>query len=442
MGPQGPVRAAHDGPGRHVLVHCRAPPTGELPAVPVASPIRVLRVITRLNVGGPAIHTILLTQALNDGAQFESTLVTGITAPHEGDMLDLAAEKGVQPIMLPELGREISPSDDLVALAKMVRLIRQYRPDVVHTHMAKAGTVARLAARLCGTPLIVHTYHGHVFHSYFGPMKTRLFIAIERALGTVTHRVVVVGDRQLEEIAGYGVVPLGKLVAIPLGLELERFLDVEHYRGELRRELGVSSETPLVGINARLVPIKAHEDFFRAAGIVLAQRPDTRFVVIGDGERRTELEALVDQLGLRPAVSFLGWRQDIPRLYADLDVVALTSHNEGSPVALIEALAAARPVVGTAVGGVPEVVVDGSTGLLAPVGQPDAIAGRIITLLTNPAYAAQLGHAGRAHVYPRYASSRLVTDMRDLYLSELAARGRAIPAPPAATVAAFSAAAQ
>ncbi|HEX8966681.1 MAG TPA: glycosyltransferase family 4 protein [Chloroflexota bacterium] len=393
----------------------------------MAPPITILRAITRLNIGGPAIHAILLTTALDDGAQFRSTLVAGTTAPHEGDMLDLAHARSVRPVLLPALGREISPLDDLVSLARMVQLIREIRPDIVHTHMAKAGTVGRLAAHLCGVPLIVHTYHGHVFHSYFSPARTRVFLTIERALGLLTDRIIVVGEGQREEIARYGVAPLRKLEAIRLGLELSPFLNAEERRGRLRHELSLGRETPLVGIVARLVPIKAHEVFFQAASDVLRGLPDARFVVVGDGERRAELEALVSRLGMAASVTFLGWRRDLATIYADLDVVALTSLNEGSPVALIEALASARPVVATAVGGVPEVVVDGVTGLTVPPSNPPAMAHAMLELLRDRKLASRLGAAGRRHVYPRYDSSRLVDDVRNLYLRELAARGRVVP---------------
>ena len=391
------------------------------------APIDVLRVITRLNIGGPAIHAILLTSALDDGAQFRSTLVTGVTAPHEGDMLDLARARDVEPVSLPALGREISPLDDLVALARLVRIVRERRPDVVHTHMAKAGTVGRLAARICGVPLIVHTYHGHVFHGYFGRSRTRLFLTIERALGLATHRIIVVGDGQRDEIASYGVAPLTKIESIRLGLELSPFLRAEVTRGSLRRELGIEPETPLVGIIARLVPIKAHEVFFDAAVRIRAALPAVRFVVVGDGERRQALEMLVRNLGLADSVTFLGWRRDMASVYADLDVVALTSLNEGSPVALIEALAAARPVVSTAVGGVPEVVIHGETGLTVAVSDASALADGVLALLRDPTLAARLGAAGRRHVYPRYDSSRLVNDVRNLYLRELAAHHRPLP---------------
>jgi glycosyltransferase involved in cell wall biosynthesis len=398
-------------------------------AVSTTSPIRVLRVITRLNIGGPAIHAILLTRALNDGVVFKSTLVAGTTAPHEGDMLSLARDKEVEPLVLPALGREISPFDDLVSLARMVQLVRRLKPDVVHTHMAKAGTVGRLAAHLCRVPLVVHTYHGHVFHSYFSPTKTKVFLTIERALGLATDRLIVVGEGQRDEIAGYGVAPRHKLVAIRLGLELSRFLEAETARGRLRRELGIAADVPLVGIVARLVPIKAHEVFLLAARRILQDVPTARFLVIGDGERRQELEDLTASMSLTHAVRFLGWRRDLENVYADLDVVALTSRNEGSPVALIEALASARPVVSTAVGGVGEVVINGETGLTVPAGDVQGLAQAVTRLLTDRALGERLGARGRRHVYPRYDSTRLIDDVKDLYLRELAAQGRAIPHP-------------
>jgi glycosyltransferase involved in cell wall biosynthesis len=393
----------------------------------VPPPIRILRAITRLNIGGPAIHAILLTDALDDGAQFSSTLVTGTTAPHEGDMLDMAMARSVQPVVLPALGREISPLDDLVSLARMVQLIRRLRPDVVHTHMAKAGTVGRLAARICGVPLIVHTYHGHVFHSYFSPAKTRLFVTIEKGLGLMTDRIIVLGEEQRAEIASLGVAPAHKLEPIRLGLELSPFLEVEAARGGLRRELGIGEDIPLVGIVARLVPIKAHEMFFEAAKRVVHERPDARFVVVGDGERRAELEALVDRMGLRDSVTFLGWRRPMTGVYADLDVVALTSRNEGSPVSLIEAMASGRPVISTEVGGVPDVVVNGVTGLTVPSGDASAMADGILLLLRDRALADRLAAAGQRHVYPRYDSSRLVDEVRNLYVRELAGRRGAVP---------------
>ncbi len=386
--------------------------------------LRVLRAITRLNIGGPAIHAILLTRGLQND-RFSSVLVTGLEGPHEGSMRDLAAKHGVQPRILNELGREVSPLNDLRATLAMYRLIRRNRPHIVHTHMAKAGTAGRLAAWLARVPIVVHTFHGHTFHSYWGPVKSKVFLQIERTLGAMTDRVIAVGDAQKADIASYGVAPLNKILTIPLGLEIEPMLQAAEYRGRLRSELGLPESQKLIGIVARLVPIKAHEVFLEAAKIVRATAPDSTFLVIGDGERRSELEAMARDLGVAEATRFLGWRADMREVYADLDVVTLCSNNEGSPVALIEALAAARPVVSTRVGGVPNVVHDGESGLLVPPRDPAAFAEAVLALLRDPDRAARLGLAGRAAVYPRHSSGRLVEDVERLYLQLAREKGLA-----------------
>ncbi|MBX5492925.1 MAG: glycosyltransferase [Chloroflexi bacterium] len=384
-----------------------------------AARCRVVRIITRLNIGGPAIHTLLLTARLDRG-RFQPLLVTGATTADEGDMLPLAAQLGVRPYFVPELGRVVRPGQDLLALARLVRLLRRLRPTIVHTHLAKAGALGRLAARLAGVPVVIHTYHGHVFHSYFSPLRTRAVLAAEHFLAGLTDCLVTVGERQRRELAAYGFRPQ-QLVAIPLGLDLERFL-APTPRGALRRELGVPADAPLVGIVARLVPIKAHDDFLRAAALLHRERPDAHFAIVGDGERRPALEGLAAELGLAGCVHFVGWRRDLPAVYADLDVVCLTSLNEGSPVALIEAMAAARAVVATAVGGVPEVVQDGASGLLVPPRDPGALASAVGRLLAEPGHAAMLGRAARAAVYPRYSAQRLVQDIEALYTRLLAQR--------------------
>lgn len=386
--------------------------------------LRVLRAITRLNIGGPAIHAILLTRGLQN-ERFSSVLVTGLEGPHEGSMRDLASKHGVEPRVLRELGREVSPLNDLRATLAMYRLIRKGRPHIVHTHMAKAGTAGRLAARLARVPIVVHTFHGHTFHSYWGPVKSAVFLQIERTLGAMTDRVIAVGDAQKADIAHYGVAPLNKILTIPLGLEIEPMLDAEQHRGRLRAELGIVDDRPLIGIVARLVPIKAHEVFLEAASIIRAASPESTFLIIGDGERRAELEALARQLGVADATRFLGWRDDMREVYADLDVVTLCSNNEGSPVALIEALAAARPVVSTRVGGVPNVVQDGESGLLVPPRDPVAFADSVLAILRDPARGTQLGLAGRRAVFPKHASTRLVQDVERLYLELAREKGLA-----------------
>ena len=395
--------------------------------------VKVLRIIARLNIGGPAIHTILLTAGLNnagshqqgaEGLAFESTLVTGVEGKHEGNMLDLAAAKGVEPIIIPQLRRNIDPIGGLIALFKLYRLMRREKPHIVHTHTATAGLLGRLAARLAGVPVILHTFHGHVLRGYFGPLQSKVLVWIERFLARLSDRIVTVSEGQRRELAGYGIAPLEKITVVPLGFELEALLACESHRGELRRELGLAYENKLIGIVARLVPIKNHRLFLQAARVVAEAVPQARFLVVGDGELREELEAYARDLGLDGKAFFTGWRRDLARLYADLDVVALTSINEGTPVSLIEAMAAGVPVVATGVGGVPDVVVDGETGHLVEAGEVKGMAEAIVELLRNPEKAREMGSAGREAVYPRFAVQTLMANVEGLYAELLRQRSR------------------
>ncbi len=335
-------------------------------------------------------------------------------------MRSFSEEFGVEPQLMVGLGRKISPWRDLLVLIRLYRLCVRYRPHVVHTHTAKAGVVGRLAAYLAGVPVIVHTYHGHIFHGYFSPAKTWVFLAIERWLGRFTHRLVTVSEAVRRDLLRLEICKPDRVVVIPLGLQLEPLLSCERRRGELRSELGLGEDTLLVGIIARLVPIKAHEVFLDAAARVAAREPLSRFLLVGDGERRGELEALVDRLGLRERVQFLGWREDLDRVLADLDIVALSSRNEGSPVCLIEAMAAARSVVATRAGGVGDVVEDGVTGCLVEVDNAQQMAQSILALLGDPKRRAKMGQAGRRRVYPGFSSQRLVDDIDRLYRELLA----------------------
>ena len=272
--------------------------------------------ITRLNIGGPAIHAILLTQALNDGAAFQSILVAGTTAPHEGNMLDFAEARTRRAgLCCPRWGVRSIRWTTWSPWPSMVQLIRRVKPDVVHTHMAKAGTVGRLAARICNVPLIVHTYHGHVFHSYFSPAKTRLFLTIERALGMATQRIIVVGDGQREEIAGFGVAPRAKIESIRLGLELGQFLTAERARGELRRELGLTADHAADRHHRAAGAYQGPRDVLRRGR--QSPRGRTRCVLSGDwrwGAASRKLEVWSLGWGSDRAVRFLGWRRPGARL--------------------------------------------------------------------------------------------------------------------------------
>jgi glycosyltransferase involved in cell wall biosynthesis len=407
-----------------------------------------MRVITRLNIGGPSYQSIFLTERLQD-EEFQSLLLCGDVGPREGSMEPLAEERKIPFEHIPGLGREISPKSDLATVFHLYRAMRRYRPAIVHTHLAKAGAVGRLAARLARVPAVLHTYHGHVFHGYFSKRKSQLFIRIERWLASRTDRIVVLGSAQEKEILGFGVGCRAQMRRIPLGLELEPFLTAEQYRGQLKAELGIPQTVPLVGIVARLVPIKAHRLFLDAAQRVAQQRPDTHFAIIGDGDLRDELEARARELGFRVVghdrprnppqpdgalerdrvgvMHFLGFRSDLPCIYADLDVVVLCSLNEGLPVTIIEALAACRPVVATSVGGVGDLVIPEETGTIVPSGDAETLADGIEKLLADPAEAARLARQGRSHVYPRLSVSRLEKDIRALYRELLVEKGLAGP---------------
>lgn len=371
---------------------------------------RVVRIITRLNVGGPAIQALLLTEQL-DPARYESHLIAGTPGQREGDMAALRRTT-VAPIYVPSLARQISPAGDIATFARLLVLIRRLRPDVVHTHLAKAGFLGRLAARLGGARGVVHTFHGHVLRGYFGPARSSVFIQLERAMARITDRIVSIGPRQTAELLTLGIAPRAKIVEIPLGLDLAPFLAPS--RDGLRAELGLAEGVPLVGIVARLVPIKGVDVFLRAAHRVHRSRPDARFVVIGDGELRAQLERLARDLEMDGLVMFLGWRRDLTPIYADLDVVVLTSHNEGTPVTLIEAAAAGRPIVATAVGGVPEVVAEGC-GMLVADGDADGVAHAVLTLLDDRDLSGSLAAAAREHVHPRYDRSNLLRSVDVLY---------------------------
>jgi len=373
----------------------------------------VLRLFSRLNVGGPAIHVILLTAGLK-ARGYTTCLAVGKESAREGNLLDLATAKGVECLQLVALGRDIRPLSDARAFWGLWRILRQFRPHVVHTHTAKAGVLGRIAARLAGVPVVVHTYHGHVLRSYFGPLRNALFRGLERALGWTSDALVAVSESVRDDLVGLGVADAAKIRVIPLGLELTGLTGVLP-RGRLRSESGVADPVPLIGIVGRLAPIKDLPTFLAAALLVRRSVPEARFAIVGDGEERSALEVAARQLGLTGAVHFHGWHRDMAAVYGDLDVVVNCSRNEGTPVALIEALAAGRPVVATRVGGTPDLLGRGDYGLLVPPGDPAALAAAIVGLLQSPDAARACAARGRAYVLRHHSAERLVDDVDQLY---------------------------
>ena len=384
------------------------------------APIKLVRVIARLNIGGPAVHVALLTAGINDVA-FRSVLVAGQIGPQEGDMAYFAHERGVEPIIIPELGREISPLTDLKTVWALIRLIHKEHPHIVHTHTAKAGFVGRLAAWLCGVPVIIHTFHGHVFRGYFGPLKTQIFIWLERLTGRMSTIILTLSDTLRNDLLSFRIAPPEKIRVAPLLLNLAELTESNRSDSTLRAEYDLAKDVQLVGIVGRLVPIKNHTLFLQAAQRVLEKLPHTRFVIVGDGERRDELEAFSTQHGLIDAVRFVGWRRDLANVYASLDVLVLTSDNEGTPVSLIEAMAAGVPVVSTRVGGVPDLLGNGQRGTLVEVGDDKALADAIIDALEQPdKLRIQLA---QNWVQNEHGAERNIALMRELYMELLKAKG-------------------
>jgi len=321
--------------------------------------IKILRIIARLNIGGPAIHVHLLTEGL-DKKKFELILAVGKLSPQEGDMSYLFDAADNKPIIIPELQREISLRMDLKALQRIFSKLIQEKPDIVHTHTAKAGTSARLAVLMYNLIYgkkvrIVHTFHGYVFEGYFSKAKSLLFVWIERLLARFTDVIIALSGIQKKELVEkFRIAPTDKIKTVQLGFDLRPFLGSEALKGQFRRSLGISNDTLLIGIVGRLVPIKNHFMFFNAAQFFLEHNPDAniKFIVIGDGELRDGLEGYSTKLGLDDHVVFCGWMRNVPMVYADLDILALTSSNEGTPVSIIESMASSVPVIATDAGGV------------------------------------------------------------------------------------------
>lgn len=403
--------------------------------------MKILRIIARLNVGGPARHVVWLTRALNVG-EFESRLIAGSVPQGEESMEYFAGENGVEPVYIREMSRELSPRD-VVSLWKVYREILDLRPDVIHTHTAKAGTIGRAAAFayrwlspsiFIGRPRrlkVVHTFHGHVFHSYYGRAKTSLFLFIERVLARlVTDRIIVISRQQLDEINGkFGVGRAEQFRVVPLGIDLEPFANALADRQSLRLEWGVAEGQILFGFVGRLTEIKNIPLFIEAIRGLMKADPNVsarmRFVIVGDGHLRPELESLAASMGIGEELVFAGNRTDIPSVYSALDGIVLTSLNEGTPLSLIEAMAAGKPVISSVVGGVSDLLGDlreehdgfqrFDRGLGFASGDAGGLQKGLTYLANNEKLRNDLGEKGNAFVVGSYSKERLVEDITALY---------------------------
>ncbi len=387
---------------------------------------RILRILNRLTIGGPLLNAAYLTRYM--APEFETLLVVGDREHHETDAGFVTDRLGIEPVYLPEMGRSIDPRKDYKAYKKVQGIIRKFRPDIVHTHAAKPGAVGRMAARATRVPVVVHTYHGHVFHSYFSPAKTRIILAAERYLGRLSDAIIAISAEQKRELCQeFRIAPESKFHIIPLGLDLDRFRDGrEAKRAQFRQEFQVRPDEVVISIIGRLVAVKNHGLFLEGLSRVLSRTgQQVRAFIVGDGETRGQLEERARALGIpfttsqdlehRAPLVFTSWRSDVDCVVAGSDIIALTSLNEGTPVSLIEAQAANRPVISTRVGGIGDIVREGETGLLSAVQDTEGFAANLLRLVEDEELRARLGSRGAGFVMERFSYQRLVRDMAALY---------------------------
>lgn len=397
--------------------------------------MKIVRIIARLNVGGPARHVVWLTKEFNN-SEFETALLAGTVPPGEEDMAWFAGENGVSPVFIKELSRELSIKD-IVSLWKIYKLIRAEDPDIIHTHTAKAGTIGRIAGmfhRLFTRKkvLIIHTFHGHIFHSYYGNLKTKLFLLIEKFLARfATDKIVVISSSQFEEIhKEFGIGKAEQFKIIQLGIDLDNFSEQESTKTIFRKEVGASDTDILVGFVGRLTEIKNISLILRAAKLSLGKNsseiPNLLFIIAGDGNVKNKLEEESKSLGLGEKVKFIGNRENIADVYAGLDIVVLSSLNEGTPLSLIEAMACGRPVISSAVGGVIDLLGEIETengefktcerGLRYESNDAKGLFQALVHLSADKKLREKLGANGKLFVHENYSKDRLFKDIRNLYL--------------------------
>ena len=383
--------------------------------------MRVLRLITRLNIGGPSIQAITLSERLTSRG-FTTRLVHGSLGEGEGDMRYLLSPSTAIE-QLPTLRREVSPADDYAAFKRVSAMLREFRPRIVHTHMAKAGAIGRAATALYNRSLapaerarVVHTYHGHVLEGYFSPAKTALFVGIERRLARSTDRIIAISPAIRDELLyQHRIGHADQYRVVPLGFDLSALSAIDDKaRADARVSLGIDRSSHVVSTVGRLTAIKQHQLFLEAAKLIA--NPDATAIVLlaGDGELRSALEETARDFGIADRVRFLGWRRDLATIYGASDVFLLTSRNEGTPVALIESLAAGVPGVSTDVGGVRDVL-QNDTGVVVPFGDAAAMASAVTQFLGDANRRRAMGDRGRISVVARYGIDRLVDDIDALY---------------------------
>jgi glycosyltransferase involved in cell wall biosynthesis len=394
------------------------PVTTKDPDAGLQRPIRVLRIIARLNIGGPAYHVSLLSGRMDPG-RYSTLLVHGELGPGEASFAGLAEDEGCETVLIPTLSPVVKPGADLRTLHELTGIIRRNRPDIVHTHTAKAGALGRLAvvvARPRPRPLVIHTYHGHVLEGHFGPLKTAMYRVFERRLARVSDCLIGVSQATVDDLVRLGIAPREAFRVVPLGLDLGRFARVTGADGaEFRERAGAAPDDILLTCVCRVVPHKRVDLPIRAVARLRETHPGLRLAVVGDGEHRPTLERLARELGVSERVTFMGYMPDVAPVAAAADIAVLTSDSdEGTPVSLIEAAAAGVPAIATTIGGVADVVAPGAGVLLSP-GDEAGLADAIARLAADEDLRRRMGRTASAHVLERFAVERLLADIDSLY---------------------------
>jgi len=385
--------------------------------------IKIINILSRLNIGGPSLHAVLLTKYLNN-EDYESLIVSGCLSEGEGDMSYLLDGSATTHITVNTMTREIAIGDDIRAVVELYKIFRREKPDIVHTNMAKAGMVGRAAAYLARVPIIIHTFHGHVFSGYFSSLKTNIFLLIERLLALISTKIVVISNEIKREICSiYRITSKKKVTVIPLGFELTELQPLDQYKGYFRKKFSIPDDSPIIGIVGRITGIKNHNLFVDIAKLIFNQNANVHFLVIGDGDLRDELEKCVVSEKMSDHFHFTGWVKETAKIYADLDIMVLTSKNEGTPVTVIEAMHYKIPVVCSEVGGLPDIVSDGNTGFLVKSFNPEDFVPIITKLLDDRSLCRTIGNEGHQSVNQQFTLSRLINDITGLYHQLLDKKG-------------------
>jgi len=384
--------------------------------------IKVVRIINRFNIGGPTFNATFLTKFLGD--DFETTLIGGVPDEGEKDSLHILKEYGVEPIVIPDIQRNLSLSNDYKAYKKIKRILQEIQPDIVHTHASKAGFLGRAAAISLNIPVVVHTFHGHVFHSYFGPLKTGLFKQIERYLARKSTGIIAISALQKAELVEvHKIAPANKVQVIPLGFDLKKFSeDTDAKRKQIRQEYGLKDDEVAIAIVGRLAPVKDHDYFLQVIENVLSSTEvPIRVFIVGDGSEKEHIQQKVAAINQKHPGSIVmtSWILDISTFNQGMDIVCLTSKNEGTPVSIIEAQASGLPVVSTDVGGVRDILADGQAGFVIKRENIETYIDKLRLLIEDPSLRNKFANFGKQSVMEEFSYHRLVKDMSSYYKTML-----------------------